>query len=440
MWYKRALGLAVTLALVMSGLGVLSAQAAQDSAVAPLPAQEEGGAWLGVMVQDGSDGIVITRVMQNSPAEEAGLRRGDVIVSVDDTVIESADQLVDVISDYAPGDVVKIVVAWHGDERSYEVELGERPMAFEMDMMPPEDMPHPGMQAVLNMLGVEMRLTDEGMMIESIAPDSPLADVGFQEGDIVTAINGQPIGAIIGGRMMMDLLSEDTLVFTVQRDGEEVEVTVENPMETLDEAMPDEPGAMMPMAPWSPDQMPPMAQPTQLGVSYRTLTAEIAAEDELPIDEGAEITEVFDDTPAAEAGLEVGDIITAVDGDTVDEEHTLSDRLYAYEEGDTVTLSVLREGEEIEIEVELGPKMPEMGPGMMPFGPMMGDGPQPFFFGPGFFYFMPWGGENGPHGGWQDMVPWGPFGGPNGNPHHPWEWSPLPETPPEQSPMTGTNA
>ncbi len=436
MWQKRILGFVVTLALVISGLGVFTAQAAQDSAVVAVPAQEEGGAWLGVMVHDGPGGVVITRVMPDSPADQAGLRRGDVIVSVDDTAIESAEQLVDVIGSYAPGDVVTIVAAWRGEERSYEVELGERPMSFEMDMMPPEVMPeHPGVQGVLNMLGVEMRLTDEGMVIESIDPDSPLADVGFQEGDIVTAINGQPLEEIVGGRMMMELLSADTLVFTVQRDDEEVEITIENPMEMFGEMLPEMgpdmmPGAPSEMMPWQHDQMPFMAPPTQLGISYRVLNAEIAAEEGLPVEQGAEVTEVFEDTPAAEAGLEVGDIITAVDGDAVDEEHTLRDRLYAYEEGDVVTLSVLREGEEIEIEVKLGPKA-EAG--------MMGP------FGPGFFYFMPWSGEhgpqggwmmpwmgeNGPHGNWQDMMPWG---GQDNMPHHQWE-----ATPPEP-PAAGTDA
>ncbi len=429
MWRKRLLGLVLTLALVVSGFGVLTAQAAQDGTTAALPAQENGGAWLGVMVHDGPRGVVITNVMPDSPADEAGLRRGDVIVSVDETAIESAEQLVDVIGSYAPGDVVTIVVEWRGEERSYDVELGERPMTFEMET-PPEVMPgHPGVQAALNMLGVEMRLTDDGLVVESIDPDSPLADAGFQEGDIVTAINGTPVDEVVGGRMLMELLRADTLVFTVQRDGEEVEVTVENPMALFGDVLPPEmaPGAPGEMMPWQNGPMPPMARPTQLGVSYRTLNAEIAAEEDLPVEQGAEVTEVFEDTPAAEAGLQVGDIITAVDGDAVDEEHTLRDRLYAYEEGDTVTLSVIRDGEEIEIEVELGPKAPEM------FGPMMGQGQQPFFFGPGFFYFMPWGGEGGPHGNGQDMMPWQFFGGPESNPHHQWEMSPPAEQPPAES-------
>ncbi|GAB4337769.1 MAG: hypothetical protein Kow00117_19630 [Phototrophicales bacterium] len=73
------------------------------------------------------------------------------------------------------------------------------------------------------------------------------------------------------------------------------------------------------------------------------------------MDEGALITDVLPDSPAEAAGLMVGDIIQAVDGDVVDAERTLSDRLYAYEEGDTVTLDVLRDAETLQIEVTLAP-------------------------------------------------------------------------------------
>jgi S1-C subfamily serine protease len=86
------------------------------------------------------------------------------------------------------------------------------------------------------------------------------------------------------------------------------------------------------------------------------------------------ITEVVEGSPAAEAGLQVGDIVTAVDGDRVDFEHTLRDRLFAYEPGDTVTLDVLRDGETLQIQVTLGE--PQMG-GFLPFPPLFGEpGPQ----------------------------------------------------------------
>jgi membrane-associated protease RseP (regulator of RpoE activity) len=104
----------------------------------------------------------------------------------------------------------------------------------------------------------------------------------------------------------------------------------------------------------------------QLGVQYRSLTPEIAEAEALSVAEGALVEEVLADTPAEDAGLQVGDIITAVDGDIVDIEHTLSDRLYAYEPEDRVTLTVLRGEETLEIGVVLAE-------GQHPFMPYLGD-------------------------------------------------------------------
>ena len=101
--------------------------------------------------------------------------------------------------------------------------------------------------------------------------------------------------------------------------------------------------------------MMPAARPSQLGVSFQTIDADLAAEKDLLVTEGALIIEVYEDTPAAQAGLQAGDIIVAVDGDAVDARRTLPERLYAYDEGDVVTLTVRRGDEELAIEVTLGP-------------------------------------------------------------------------------------
>ncbi|HLU08251.1 MAG TPA: PDZ domain-containing protein, partial [Oceanobacillus sp.] len=76
-------------------------------------------------------------------------------------------------------------------------------------------------------------------------------------------------------------------------------------------------------------------------------------------------TEVLPNSPAENAGLQEHDIITAVNGDVVDAERTLRDRLFAYEPDDTITLDVLRDGETIQIEVTLG--QPELASDLMPF-------------------------------------------------------------------------
>jgi S1-C subfamily serine protease len=97
------------------------------------------------------------------------------------------------------------------------------------------------------------------------------------------------------------------------------------------------------------------------------IDAQVAESEGLDVTDGALVTEVVAGSPAESSGLLVGDIITAVSGDVVDFERTLSDRLYAYEAGDTVTLDILRDGETIQIDVTLG--QPEQRSDVAPVAP-----------------------------------------------------------------------
>lgn len=70
--------------------------------------------------------------------------------------------------------------------------------------------------------------------------------------------------------------------------------------------------------------------------------------------DGHTVVEVEPDGPAAAAGLEANDVITAIDGTPITVEEPLQDLLYTRRPGDTVTLTVSRDGEELEITVTLG--------------------------------------------------------------------------------------
>ncbi|WP_404384591.1 DegQ family serine endoprotease [Caenispirillum salinarum] len=93
-----------------------------------------------------------------------------------------------------------------------------------------------------------------------------------------------------------------------------------------------------------------------LGVSIQPVTPEIAEAMDLSEDatQGALISQVTDDTPAMGAGMKAGDVITAVDGQPVAEMRDLPRMIAAYKPGDTVDLTVLRDGKEKSLSVELG--------------------------------------------------------------------------------------
>ena len=104
----------------------------------------------------------------------------------------------------------------------------------------------------------------------------------------------------------------------------------------------------------------PIARPW-IGVYYKVVDAQVAKDLGLSVEHGVLIDKpesgapaVFAGSPADQAGLVEGDIVVAVDGDAVDEDHDLSTRVLPHVPGDTVTLSVVRDGQTLEIVVTLG--------------------------------------------------------------------------------------
>jgi serine protease Do len=91
-----------------------------------------------------------------------------------------------------------------------------------------------------------------------------------------------------------------------------------------------------------------------LGANWGWITPEIAARYRLPVEYGVYITEIESDGPADQAGLQRGDILTAIEGEVFNDDHPFTNLLFQYEPGEKVTFSVVRDGEQMEVEVELG--------------------------------------------------------------------------------------
>jgi S1-C subfamily serine protease len=97
-----------------------------------------------------------------------------------------------------------------------------------------------------------------------------------------------------------------------------------------------------------------------IGVYYQTVTPQLAAERDLPVEHGAlisadgDVAAVFPGSPAATAGLREDDIIVAVDGEQLSAERDLSALILPHAPGDTITLRVMRERSIREIDLTLG--------------------------------------------------------------------------------------
>lgn len=304
-------------------------------------AEPEAQPFLGIRLEDSDAGAIIADVIADSPADDAGLMTGDVITAVDDTEITSAEEVIQVVQSAEPGDSITITVERDGETLEIEAALGE--------------VPQPTVRSFR--LGGDqiVYLPDEGAWeVRELAEDSPLAEAGLQVGDRITEINGQSFALDNLRELLPEIMPGGPVVLTVERDGETLEIEV--PSTALLSML--GPGFGIPGRQERGDAIPfgglPFTNRARLGVMFQTIDEQVAETHELDVTDGAYIVEVQEDSPAETAGLQVGDVITAVDGDVVDFERTLADRLYAYEPGDTITLDVLRDGESLQIEVTLG--------------------------------------------------------------------------------------
>jgi S1-C subfamily serine protease len=91
-----------------------------------------------------------------------------------------------------------------------------------------------------------------------------------------------------------------------------------------------------------------------LGIRWQWLTSQITARYQLPVDGGLYVSYVAPGSPADQAGLQEGDIITQMGDQLLDEDHPFINVLYTYSPGDTTTLKVVRDKQTLDVQVEFG--------------------------------------------------------------------------------------
>ena len=105
-----------------------------EAVLAALREQGEGDprleGFLGVVLgerSDGGQGALITQVSADSPASDAGLETGDVVISIDESTTDGVAGVIAAVRDREPGDEVEVVVVRDGEEEHFSVVLAERP-------------------------------------------------------------------------------------------------------------------------------------------------------------------------------------------------------------------------------------------------------------------------------------------------------------------------
>lgn len=91
-----------------------------------------------------------------------------------------------------------------------------------------------------------------------------------------------------------------------------------------------------------------------MGISFQAISPEIASAYHLPAQWGVYVQKVVAGSPADKAGLQKGDIIVSLNDVKMDDSHDYLNVLYNYQPGDRVSLGVIRDGKDLNLNITLG--------------------------------------------------------------------------------------
>ena len=165
--------------------------------------------WLGVYIQNvddnvakalklsNRDGALVSDVVEESPAEKAGLEQGDVIVEFNDVLIYDSSHLKNIVSSTPPGTLSKVIIFRDEKKKSVNVTLEEIKRSDDKTIasMPLNDRDF-GLEVkdvnktLAEKYGVPM---EQGVVVINVIPNSEAFDAGIQQGDLITRVGTEKI-------------------------------------------------------------------------------------------------------------------------------------------------------------------------------------------------------------------------------------------------------
>jgi len=209
---------------------ILLAFVASMVIAAPVVAKEQGGSktgWLGVYIQDitkdikeamdlkSKRGVLISDVIEDSPADDAGIEQEDVVIEFEGKKVGDSSSLTKLIRTSSPGKKVELKILRDGKEKTIIVTLGKRPKdeffyEFEADDILSEAKKNKPqfyslsffsgsrigvrVQDLTEQLGDHFGVEDgEGALVTEVEEDMPAYKAGLKAGDVIVEVDGEEI-------------------------------------------------------------------------------------------------------------------------------------------------------------------------------------------------------------------------------------------------------
>ncbi len=181
--------------------------------------------WLGVYLGDYASetaksahraGALVQEVIENSPAARAGLRKGDILIKMQNKAVRDADNVIQDLGKMKPGDEVALTVLRDGKEKAVKVKLANYPEAKRSVQSEKKTRPEKALKVKMpekfifslgtSRLGVRVQEMDEdlasyfnlkageGVLVTEVEEESPAQKAGLKSGDVITAVNGAKTG------------------------------------------------------------------------------------------------------------------------------------------------------------------------------------------------------------------------------------------------------